>query len=240
MRTWLYRIATNRCLDARRSASRHPVKEWSIPNVELPEPTRARRVRLTWSRYAGARFDHALTSLRAHAPSVDTTLPASTGPVRFADTDTVWAAARADGLSDLSKSTRRPRPGRRGPSPRQVAAARCTATRSPSTRPPARSPRGGVSRLAVTRPAHQDRVSTCMGSLFGLANQIVLATLALAIIGTIGWGCRAWWHRRPTLAIRRTGSSSTSRTDNSQRPGDPGHRARGPVVGTHGPEYGRN
>jgi RNA polymerase sigma-70 factor (TIGR02960 family) len=40
LRTWLYRIATNRCLNARRSASRHPAKEWDVPNVEPPEPTR--------------------------------------------------------------------------------------------------------------------------------------------------------------------------------------------------------
>ena len=40
MRTWLYRIATNRCLNALRSASRRPAKEWDIPNVEPPEPTR--------------------------------------------------------------------------------------------------------------------------------------------------------------------------------------------------------
>src|SRR5437867_8021670 len=40
VRTWLYRIATNRCLNARRSASRRPVKEWDVPNVEPPEPTR--------------------------------------------------------------------------------------------------------------------------------------------------------------------------------------------------------
>jgi RNA polymerase sigma-70 factor (TIGR02960 family) len=40
MRTWLYRIATNRCLNARRSASRRPAKEWDIPEVEPPEPTR--------------------------------------------------------------------------------------------------------------------------------------------------------------------------------------------------------
>jgi RNA polymerase sigma-70 factor (TIGR02960 family) len=40
VRTWLYRIATNRCLNARRSASRRAAKEWDVPNVEPPEPTR--------------------------------------------------------------------------------------------------------------------------------------------------------------------------------------------------------
>ena len=40
LRTWLYQIATNRCLNARRAASRRPAKEWNIPGVEPPEPTR--------------------------------------------------------------------------------------------------------------------------------------------------------------------------------------------------------
>jgi len=40
LRTWLYQIATNRCLNARRSASRRPAKEWDVPDVALPEPTR--------------------------------------------------------------------------------------------------------------------------------------------------------------------------------------------------------
>jgi len=40
LRTWLYRIATNRCLNARRSASRRPPKEWDVPGVRPPEPTR--------------------------------------------------------------------------------------------------------------------------------------------------------------------------------------------------------
>jgi RNA polymerase sigma-70 factor (TIGR02960 family) len=40
VRTWLYRIATNRCLNARRSAGRRPAKEWDVPGVERPEPSR--------------------------------------------------------------------------------------------------------------------------------------------------------------------------------------------------------
>src|SRR5918994_516804 len=40
IRTWLYRIATNRCLNALRSASRRPAREWDVPEVEPPEPTR--------------------------------------------------------------------------------------------------------------------------------------------------------------------------------------------------------
>jgi RNA polymerase sigma-70 factor (TIGR02960 family) len=40
IRTWLYRIATNRCLNARRSASRRPAREWDIAEYQPPEPTR--------------------------------------------------------------------------------------------------------------------------------------------------------------------------------------------------------
>jgi RNA polymerase sigma factor (sigma-70 family) len=46
LRTWLYKIATNRCLNARRAASRRPAKEWDVPNAEPPEPTRLDEV--TW------------------------------------------------------------------------------------------------------------------------------------------------------------------------------------------------
>jgi len=39
LRTWLYRIATNCCLNARRSASRRLPKEWDVPGV-VPPPSR--------------------------------------------------------------------------------------------------------------------------------------------------------------------------------------------------------
>ena len=46
LRTWLYRIATNKCLDARRSAIRRAAREWNVPGVRPPEPTRLGEV--TW------------------------------------------------------------------------------------------------------------------------------------------------------------------------------------------------
>ncbi|HEY1572073.1 MAG TPA: sigma-70 family RNA polymerase sigma factor [Pseudonocardiaceae bacterium] len=60
LRTWLYRIATNRCLSTLRSASRRPAKAWDIPGVEPPEPTRLGEV--VWLEpYPDALLDGALT-----------------------------------------------------------------------------------------------------------------------------------------------------------------------------------
>ena len=39
LRTWLYRIATNRCLDALRAVRRRPARQWDVPGIEPPEPT---------------------------------------------------------------------------------------------------------------------------------------------------------------------------------------------------------
>ena len=40
VRTWLYRVATSRCLNALRSARRRPAAAWPLPGVEPPAPTR--------------------------------------------------------------------------------------------------------------------------------------------------------------------------------------------------------
>ena len=42
-----------------------------------------------------------------------------------------------------------------------------------------------------------------MGYLFGLANQLLLAALAVGLLCVIVWGYRMWWQRRPTRADRR-------------------------------------
>jgi RNA polymerase sigma-70 factor (ECF subfamily) len=46
LRTWLYRVATSRCLNALRTASRRPQMDWPSPDVEPPEPSRLGEV--TW------------------------------------------------------------------------------------------------------------------------------------------------------------------------------------------------
>jgi RNA polymerase sigma-70 factor (ECF subfamily) len=44
LRTWLYRIATSRCLNALRSASRHPAMNGPVYRFDPPEPTRLAEV----------------------------------------------------------------------------------------------------------------------------------------------------------------------------------------------------
>src|SRR6478609_3310956 len=46
VRTWLYRIATNRCLNVLRSAHRRPAEEWNMSEFAVPEPTR--RSEIVW------------------------------------------------------------------------------------------------------------------------------------------------------------------------------------------------
>ncbi|WP_205120132.1 RNA polymerase subunit sigma-70 [Tenggerimyces flavus] len=60
LRTWLYRIATNRCLNALRSARRRPAVAWNVPGVTLPEPSRLGEV--VWLQpYPDAALDYERT-----------------------------------------------------------------------------------------------------------------------------------------------------------------------------------
>ena len=46
-------------------------------------------------------------------------------------------------------------------------------------------------------------VDVHMGTLFGLANQLALAALALGLAAMIVFGYLMWWQRRPTRGARR-------------------------------------
>jgi RNA polymerase sigma-70 factor (TIGR02960 family) len=63
LRTWLYRIATSRSLNALRSVSRRPPMNWSDPEIVLPEPTRLGEV--AWLEPFP---DHLLDDLPDHSP----------------------------------------------------------------------------------------------------------------------------------------------------------------------------
>ncbi|MFJ3895391.1 PepSY-associated TM helix domain-containing protein [Streptomyces sp. NPDC090083] len=169
---------------------------------------------MTWSRYAGAHFGEALDALSSHTPSVSTSLSTDSGATKAAsgtgksvdpnEIDGVLKAARADNLS--------------GPVEIAVPADGTTAWTVTQTRNlwPV-----GRDSLAVdaTTDTVVDRVDFAdwpllskltrwginahMGTLFGLANQLVLATLATGLICVIVWGYRMWWQRRPTRADRR-------------------------------------
>jgi uncharacterized iron-regulated membrane protein len=166
---------------------------------------------LTWSTYAGEHFNKALHSMSSGTPSVDTSLPGTDAARADArkgadpsDIDGVLKAARADGVD--------------GPVSIGVPADGATAWTVSQTRN-----LWPVGRDSVAVDASTDTVvhrvdfadwpflaklttwgiQAHMGLLFGLANQLVLAALAVGLICVIFWGYRMWWQRRPTRADRR-------------------------------------
>lgn len=179
---------------------------------------------LTWSNHAGARFGELLDAVHAHAPELDTALPtadsgqsgdsgehagheaahgsAKNDPAAF---DSVLTVAREAGLGGTVEVT-----------------------------PPADGNSAWtVAQRDTTWPVHYDQVAVDaktgevtadnrwadypvlaklsklgvgghMGVLFGLANQIVLAAVAIGLLLVIVWGYRMWWQRRPTRDGRKT------------------------------------
>ncbi|WP_120339173.1 PepSY-associated TM helix domain-containing protein [Cryobacterium soli] len=63
-------------------------------------------------------------------------------------------------------------------------------------------------------------IDTHMGTMFGLANQLVLLATALGLAAMVGWGYLMWWKRRPTRGGARMG-----------RPAPAGALARAPWWG---------
>ena len=171
---------------------------------------------LTWSRYAGGNFSTALDAFHGSTPSVSTALTAPGGhhgaaaapvPGRAVDpaaADTVWKVARDHGIT-----------GRADIGVPADAASAWTVTQD-DHRWPIHKDAVAVDPVTATVVDRSDftdwpllakltryGIDAHMGRLFGAANQILLAALAVGLICVIVWGYRMWWQRRPTRAGRR-------------------------------------
>ncbi|WP_329130515.1 PepSY-associated TM helix domain-containing protein [Streptomyces sp. NBC_00670] len=163
---------------------------------------------LTWSAHAGASIGRIQDSLGGSTPSVSTVLPAATGAEQGGGDgredvgiDAVVASARDAGLvgvlvvtppADADSAYTVKENTRSWPEQQDVVAV------DPAT--------GKVTHeldfddFPLLAKMTSWGINAHMGLLFGLANQIVLALLALGVIGMTLWGYRMWWLRRPTRA----------------------------------------
>ncbi|GAA1536119.1 PepSY domain-containing protein [Dactylosporangium maewongense] len=171
---------------------------------------------LTWSDYAGANFKLALDSLNANRPELVTTgATAATGGGHHSGGGTAAAGdpAQVDTVLHIARTN-----GITGPieigAPAEDGAA-WTVVQNDNVWP-VHFDKIAVDPVAGTvlhRTDYADwpflaklsalGIQAHMGYLFGLANQLLLAALAIGLLCVIFWGYRMWWQRRPTRGERR-------------------------------------
>ena len=174
---------------------------------------------LTWSQFAGSNVSTLRESLNWSTPSVSQTLPERTAerpplaadPAQLGSTaDHVLSAARTAGLSDPVAIT----PGN-GEAwvVRQVQRSWPEKQDAVSVDPSTGAIVDELRFADWPLPAKLARwgIDTHMGLLFGVANQIILAVLALGIICLVIWGYRMWWLRRPTRGPGMAGPAGNQR-----------------------------
>ncbi len=188
---------------------------------------------LTWSRYAGAHFSSVLDALHAHAPELDTALPvpdpapvaasphaghampatgmADAGSVTdigeagvTGQVDRVLTAARGAGLDGPVEIDLPAKPG-----------AAWSVAQTDKLWPVRLSQvavdpadgritsRADWADYPLLAKLTKLGVAAHMGLLFGLTNQLLLASLAVGLLCVIIWGYRMWWQRRPVRDERR-------------------------------------
>jgi uncharacterized iron-regulated membrane protein len=174
---------------------------------------------LTWSRFAGGNFSTALDAMRAGRPAVSTSLSGAGAAEAGAhhgggaEGGTAFDPAAADTAFKVAQDS-----GLSGPMEMIVPAGAGTAwsvTEVDSRWPVGRDSvavdtaaatvvdRSDFADWPVLAKLSQWGIYAHMGQLFGPANQILLAALAIGLICVIVWGYRMWWQRRPTRADRR-------------------------------------
>lgn len=169
---------------------------------------------LTWSQAAGGRIDALRGALGWVTPSVSVSADGGMDhhhdhdhgasgmrEDRIAQLDDAADAARAAGLGSPYLEIRLPKPGEAWMVreydrswPTQVD----TVALSPDTL--AVTSRADFADFTLIPKLIRWGVDAHMGVLFGVANQILMAVLAVGLMVTIAYGYRMWWARRPVAA----------------------------------------
>ncbi|MEB3965740.1 PepSY domain-containing protein [Streptomyces kunmingensis] len=165
---------------------------------------------MTWSVHAGASIGEIQSALAGPGPAISTSLPGSaaekkpgtgSGAANDVGIDAVVASAHAAGLRGVLNVS----PPGEEQAAYVVEENTCswperhdTVAVDPTTGKV--TDRTNWADYPLLAKMTSWGIDAHMGLLFGLANQIVLALLALALIGMILWGYRMWWLRRPTRA----------------------------------------
>ncbi|MFF5027348.1 PepSY-associated TM helix domain-containing protein [Streptomyces collinus] len=171
---------------------------------------------LTWSTYAGAHIDDLRTSLGQATPALSAAVPGGehTGHGTAGGTggdagsgaglDRALAAARAKGLGDPVEIVP-PADARSAYVVRQVQRSWPEKQDAVAVDPATGEVTGELRFADYPVLARLTRwgIDLHTGVLFGLANQIALALLALALVLLIVWGYRMWWQRGRGSAFGR-------------------------------------
>ncbi|MEU0266819.1 PepSY domain-containing protein [Nocardioides sp. NPDC006303] len=158
---------------------------------------------LTWSNYAGARVDAAITALNGKTPLLsapEVTAVDSVEPIGF---DRAVEVARSEGLQ--GELTLVPPHAAEGPftveeSSDGLPIRKTSVVIDPYTEQV--TARQGWEDYPLMAKLTSIGVDAHSGTLFGLANQLALALLALGSLVLLGLGYRMWWQRRPTRSGR--------------------------------------
>ncbi|WP_214403981.1 PepSY-associated TM helix domain-containing protein [Pseudonocardia lacus] len=159
---------------------------------------------LTWSTYAGERFQAVVTAFDGSTPALSTeSVPARPGATPIGVGEAV-DRARAAGLVDRLVVTAPAGPGgvyTVAEDADGIPVQRDKVALDPYTGDVLETVLWADYPLLATLTTIG--VSAHMGLLFGLPNQLLLAALAVGLLGVLFWGYRMAWLRRPTRAGAR-------------------------------------
>jgi uncharacterized iron-regulated membrane protein len=154
---------------------------------------------LTWSTFAGSRFDTVLTALDARTPKLATTsVPFGYGSVAITvgQAETVARAAGLQGPLTLTPPAKAGAPFVVAETSKSVPLHRDKIALDPATGTVLETLRFGEFPLLAQLSTIGILAHT--GTLLGLFNQIAMTAMSLGILAVIFWGYRMWWLRRPT------------------------------------------